>query len=313
LKKSIQIIFCLFTACLLSVSAYGASLKIGVLPIVDALPFYVAKQNNLFRKNSVDVSIIPFRSAVERDAAFQAGKLNAYLGDLVSASLLRGRGFHLKVVSVILGMHPGEGLFAILAAPQAPLHSLRDLKGRSIAISSNTIIEYVLDSLLKQHGIPAGMVNKKEIKSIPIRFQMLMSGKIEAAVLPDPLASLARFKGAKWLTDDGQTNLSQTVLIWRTEFLAQHPKIVKEFYRGYNAAVKIINQNHDAVRPLLVRKCRLPKPIASSFQFANFPRASAPDKAWLRNVIVWLKNKGLLKHPLKAETLTMPKGYLKSK
>jgi len=262
---------------------------------------------------SVDVSVIPFRSAVERDAAFQAGKLNAYLGDLVSASLLRDRGFHLKVVSVILGMHPGEGLFAVLAAPRASIHSLQDLKGKNIAISSNTIIEYVLDSLLERNGIPPGTINKKEIKSIPIRFQMLISGKIEAAVLPDPLASLARFKGAKWIADDGKTNLSQTVLIWKTEFLTRHPKTVKGFYRSYNAAVKMINQNHDAVRPLLVQKCRLPKPIASSFQFADFPPASAPDRVWLTDIIAWLKGKGLLKHALKAETLTMPKGYLKNK
>ena len=313
MKKSAQVLLCLVTVCLFSVSVRGATLKIGVLPIVDALPFYVAKQNNLFNKMSVNVSIIPFRSALERDAAFQAGKLNAYLGDLVSASLLQDRGFNLKVVSVILGMHPREGLFAILVAPRAPLHTIQDLKGKNIAISSNTIIEYVLDSLLKQHGIPSGAVNKKEIKSIPIRFQMLMSGKVEAAVLPDPLASLARFKGAKWIVDDGKTNLSQTVLIWKTKFLSRHPKVVKGFYRGYNAAVKIINQNHDAVRPLLVRKCRLPKPIASSFQFADFPCASAPDKAWLRNVISWLKDKNLLKHPLKAASFTMPEEFLKSK
>jgi len=132
---------------------------------------------------------------------------------------------------------------------------------------------------------------------------MLMSGKIDAAVLPDPLASLAKSKGAHWLADDGKTNLSQTVLIWNETFIKDHRPFLTAFYRAYNRAVAIINQNHQGVRTLLVEKCRLPKPIAQSFVFADFPKASPPSGKDLANVLTWLKDKGLLKRPVTPDDL----------
>ena len=303
MKKKILLFSSLIFLAFMTLSARAAMVRIGVLPIVDALPFYVAEQRGFFKPLPIPVKLITFRSAVERDAAFQTSKLDAYLGDIISAALLRSRGFPAKTVSVILGKTPKEGLFAILSPPDSPVRTLKDLKGKHVAISSNTIIEYVLDGLLEENGLPIQAVKKQEIKSIPIRFQMLMSGKIDAAVLPDPLASLARSKGAHWLADDGKTNLSQTVLIWNETFIKKHRAFLQAFYQAYNRAVTVINRDHQGVRSLLVEKCRLPKPIAQSFVFADFPKASPPSKKDLSRVLAWLKGKGLLKQSVKPEDL----------
>ncbi len=303
MKKTALLLVSLVFFISLGLSARAATVRIGVLPIVDALPFYVAQRRGFFTSLPMPVKLITFRSAVERDAAFQTGKLDAYLGDIISAALLRSRGFPAKIVSVILGKTPKEGLFAILSPPGSSVRSLRDLRGKHVAISSNTIIEYVLDGLLKESGLPPDAVKKQEIKSIPIRFQMLMTGKIDAAVLPDPLASLAKSKGAHWLADDGKTNLSQTVLIWNETFLKNHRPFLAAFYRAYDRAVAVINRNHRGVRALLVEKCRLPKPIAQTFVFADFPKASPPSGKDLANVLTWLKDKGLLKRPVTPDDL----------
>ncbi len=305
MKKNLILSVCLllvFTA-VTPRSGTAGSVKIGVLPIVDALPFYVMRKQGLDKTLSMPVDLITFRSAIERDAAFQTGKIDAYLGDLVSATLMRSRGFPTKVVSVILGKTPQEGLFALLTPPNSPVLTLKDLKGKHVAISSNTIIEYVLDGLLKAHGLSGSDIKKQEIKSIPIRFQMLMSGKIDAAVLPDPLASLARFKGARWIADDGGTNLSQTVLVWNEAFLNRHPAFLRAFYRAYDQAVSRINRDHEKVRGLLVEKCRLPQPIAKTFKFADFPPASPVAPQSLKKVLAWMGKKGLLEHPVKTDDL----------
>lgn len=301
MKKILTFFLCLALALILCANVSAGPVKIGVLPIVDALPFYVAEENGFFKTLPQPVALITFRSAVERDAAFQTKKIDAYLGDLISAALLRSHGFPDKAVSIILGKKPREGLFAILSPPSSPIRTIFDLQGKHVAISSNTIIEYVLDGLLKSRGIPPGKIKKQEIKSIPIRFQMLMNDKIDAAVLPDPLASLARFKGAHWIADDGDTNLSQTVLIWDEGFIKKHTLFLKKFYSAYDKAVGVINRNHDGVRSLLVKRCRLPKPIAKTFKFADFPHACAPTKEAATSVLTWLKRKKLLPNPIKTE------------
>ncbi len=306
MKKSIVPFLCLIICLTFSPAVSATPVRIGVLPIVDALPFYVAQEKGLFKNLPRPVSLITFRSAVERDAAFQTHKLDAYLGDLISAALLRSRGFPARAVSVILGQKPGEGLFAILSSPASSIRTIEDLRNKQVAISSNTIIEYVLDGLLKANGIPESDIKKQEIKSIPIRFQMLMNNKIDAAVLPDPLASLAQFKGAHWIADDGKTNLSQTVLIWNDLFLRHNRNFLKLFYRAYDRAVAIINRNHDAVRSLLVRKCRLPRPIASSFKFQDFPPASPPSRVMALSVLTWLRHKRLLKKDIRVRGFIAP-------
>ena len=66
----------------------GGKLRVGLLPIVDVLPIYVADSEGLFKAQNLDVELSLFASALERDAALQAGQLDVELNDLVSAVLL---------------------------------------------------------------------------------------------------------------------------------------------------------------------------------------------------------------------------------
>ena len=52
--------------------AEPVTLRIAVLPIMDALPMYVAQQEGLFEKNGIQVEFIPAASAAERTAAVSA-------------------------------------------------------------------------------------------------------------------------------------------------------------------------------------------------------------------------------------------------
>ena len=55
---------------------------------------------------------------------------------------------------------------------------------------------------------------------IPVRFEQLMNGNIQAATLPDPLAQGAMAAGAKLIVDDSKyADLSQSVLSFTTDAL----------------------------------------------------------------------------------------------
>ena len=79
MKRSIIIFMVIMLSLIRIPAAYATTVRIGILPIVDALPFFVAKEKGFFKGLPLPVELIPFRSAVERDAAFQTGKLDAYL------------------------------------------------------------------------------------------------------------------------------------------------------------------------------------------------------------------------------------------
>ncbi len=99
----------------------------------------------------------------------------------------------MKIVSLELQETGDKMRFAIIAGSQSNISAVSDLEGREIAISNNTVIEYITDTLRGDVQL-----QKLEVKKVPIRMQMLLDNEIDAATLPEPLASYALFKVLTW-------------------------------------------------------------------------------------------------------------------
>lgn len=289
-------IIVLFFLLICTPAAAAQSLKIGLLLIEDSVPFYIAEQQGYFQHEQLEVELIPFLSALERDSALTAGALDGAISDPVGAILLdQGRDL-LKITSLGLGKTPGEGVFAILAAPESGIEQINDLKGIDIAVSNGTIIEYVTDRLLEEQGFSAEEIRKIDVKKMPIRMQMLLSGAVKAATLPEPLASIAAGKGAKILISDGEakTSLSQTVILFRSEVLKQRKDEIKALFRAYGRAVEAINSDPEKYRNLVVEKGRIPPFMAQTYPIATYPMPEPFSRSLFDPVADWLAAKQLV-------------------
>jgi len=98
------------------------------------------------------------------------------------------------------------------------------MKGKDIAISTNTIIEYATDKILEKYGLSPDDVNKVAVPQIPARLEMLQSGKIDAATLPDPLATVAMKNGAKVIESTDRLGINPGVLLFSDQALEQKEK-----------------------------------------------------------------------------------------
>ena len=273
-----------------------ARIKLGLMPIEDNLPFFVAQSKGYFAQEVIVVEIAPMQSAVDRDSALQAGAIDGGVSDLVAAILLKSGGADITIASLGLGATPEEGRFAILASPKSDITSVSQLKGVEIAISRNSIIEYVTESTLVAQGIKVADIKYTEVPKIPVRFQMLMQGQLKAATLPDPFATLAVAQGARLIADDTKgTNISQTVILFRGETAKKKPETLKKMFAAYARAVSDINGKPDDFRSLLVEKGGLPAPIKDSYKVNKFPAPQLPARADVERVLNWLKGKNLLK------------------
>lgn len=282
----------------------ATKIRIGALPIEDSLPTFVAQEKGLYKDRNLDVDIKVFKSAQERDAALQAGQIDGFVGDIVAAAALEQGGTPISIVSVLLGANPDEGRFGILASPKSNIKTVEQLKGVPIAISSNTIIEYVVDNVLKEEGFGEADIKKVEIKAIPVRLEALLSGQAKAAALPDPLLAFGEKQGARLIIDDTRgANLSQVVLLFRDDFLDKNKAAVKDLLEAQDEAVEQINDDPDANRALLVKEARLPKPIETSYKINNYPKAQLPKKADVEKLLAWMAEKNIIKSGLKYDDL----------
>ncbi len=290
--------FLVFTMFLLTAvpALAGEPLKIGLLQIEDSVPFYVAQQEKYYSREGLQVELVPFQSALERDSALAAGVIDGAIDDPVGAILFdKGQG-NLKITSLCLGETAAEGVFAILAAPASTLKTVDDLKNIEIAVSNSTIIEYVTDRMLEKHGFQPDEVKKIDVKQMPIRMQMLLSNSVKAATLPEPLASIAAGKGARILLSDAGSDesLSQTIIVFRSQILDSRKAEIAAFFRAYASAVKAFNTAPDRYRALFVEKGRIPPHLAEKYPLPRYPQPAPFSPSLYKPVIDWLSAKGLV-------------------
>jgi NitT/TauT family transport system substrate-binding protein len=273
--------------------------RFGLLPILDVIPFFVAEQEGYFAEQGIIVEGVPVKSAQERDALMQTRQIDGQLNDLISTGLFNREGAQIKIVRTARRAYPDVPQFRILAAPNSGIERAADLKGVPIAVSQNTVIEYMTDRLLEAEGLTPQDIVKQEVTQIPVRFELLMKGEIRAACLPDPLGQGAIAGGAKLIVDDSQhTDLSQSVISFRAEYLEKNPEAVRKFLAAWEKAVQAINAKPEKYRGLLVEQGRVPESIRDSYRMPPFPEASVPSESEWQDAVDWLLEKGLIAAPI---------------
>lgn len=278
------------------VAAESATLRVAVLPITDVIPFYVAQQEGEFAARNLDVELIPVSSGPDRDTLLQAGGADCALNEVLGTILFNaGEGEQLRVVSTALRAFPDAAHFYLLASPQSGVSAPADLSGRTIAISANTIIEYWTDRLLTQQGVDAATVELTNVPQIPVRLELLMSGQVDAAVLPDPLASLAIMQGAVPVLDDTLApELGLSVISCRLSVVENQPDAVAALVAGWDAAVTAINADPQQFGNVLTENTRVPEPLQDRYSLPPFPAAELPTPAEVDDVLAWAMEKGLI-------------------
>jgi NitT/TauT family transport system substrate-binding protein len=271
------------------------NLKIAVLPILEALPMYVAEQEGLFEKHGVEVEFVAVASAPERDQVISAGQADGMINELTSTMFYNKDQPQVKIVRYARTATPEQALFRILASGESGINSIDGLKGARIGISQGTIIEYLTDRLLQAQGFTAEEINTVAVPKIPDRMALLESGELDAGMLPEPLSSLAVLQGSKIVLDDTSLpEISFSTLTFRNEVLDQNPQAVRGFLAAIEESTSLINTNPTQWIPLLGEYNLVPPPLLESFQIPQFAEAGIPTEAQWSDVLDWAIEKGFL-------------------
>lgn len=274
--------------------AGNTPLRFGVLPVIDTLPLQVAAKEGFFERRGLDVELVGFMSALERDTAMQTGRIDGYFGDLVATYLLISRGVPMRIALTSWRTTPGHPMFGIALSPESRDKDLSGMRSGSLGLSKSTIMEFLADKMEDRLGVEHGHFARVEVKKIPIRLQMLLTSQIDSALLPEPLLSLARLKGGETLATAGNLDIPLTVLCLHERYFRNNGADYKKFIAAYRDAVKAIRDHPEEYRPLMAETCRIPKPLVPDFPIYPYPMPSLPTSAELAEVQDWMLAKGLL-------------------
>ena len=267
------------------------TVRVGVLSIADSLPVFAAEQEDLFAKAGLDVEIYPFKSSSDQSKAVEAGELDVVMNDMIVQSLMKKADTDTKVVSLAFGATVQEGRFVVVAAPNSGITTPKDLEGKRVAISTNTMMEYLMNQYEDYFGLDPSTIELVNMPDLMLRVETLLAGKdIDAAILPDPLASFAIAKGGISVIDDTtlDENFSQSVFLATDDFITHHKKTLDAFMKVLFDAMTDINSNPDKYRALLMEKANVPAELQDSYPMPTFSPATVPTEEEVARLEAWM-------------------------
>lgn len=271
------------------------TIRMALLPIVDAMPMYVAEAEGLFAAHNLKVEFIPVASAPERVQLMASGEAEGTINETLAVMLFNRESTQMQVVRYAFRPYSGVGHFFILASGASGISEAEGLKNVDIGVSQGTIIEYVTDRLLEAQGLSAEEINTIAVPSIADRMALLAAGDLPAGVLPDPLASLAMAQGATLVIDDSEyPEYGFSVISFRKEFIDQNMEAVRAFLLAIEEATELINADAQSYSYLFSEYNLVPAPLLESYEVPLFPEASVPTEAEWEDAMSWAMGKGML-------------------
>lgn len=264
-------------------------LTIGLMPDTDSIPFLIAREKGYFAEEGIEVNIEQYKSAMDRDAALQSGNLDGAVSDMLAAAFSKAGGFDVKVTSFT------DGSYKLIAGRDENIKSVKELSGKDVSVSKNTIIEYVTDQILAKEGINGDSINKVIIPQIPTRLEMLQNGKLAAATLPEPMASIAIAGGSKFVTGSDELGINPGVILFTAKASEDKKQEIQAMYRAYNKAVKYLNDTpREEYIDLVIEKAGFPPAAKEALKLPKYHEAALPKESDVTDCIKWLNEKGLV-------------------
>ncbi|MEY8707421.1 MetQ/NlpA family ABC transporter substrate-binding protein [Bacteroides faecichinchillae] len=259
-------------------------LTLGMMPTLEGLPYYIAQKQGIYDSLGLNLTIFPFYSANDRDAAFQAHQVDGIITDYSSAVILQAN--HHTNLRLI---QKNDSYFCFIVSKESNINQLKQLKEKNIAVSRNTIIEYATDLLLDKAGIKSSEINKPEIGQIPLRLQMLDFKQLDASFLPDPAASLAMDNGHRSLVSTRELDIDFTVTAFSLKALNEKRREIKLLITGYNLGVGYIKTHPQKEWEQVLVEIGVPKNLTGLIALPAYKKATRPSPEAIEKAVNWLK------------------------
>lgn len=233
-------------------TADSLALKVGVMPTLDCMPLYLAKERRLFDTLGVDVRLRMRKAQMDIDTALIGCSVEGAVSDSVRVARMQSRGTALTVLGIT------NTSWQLVGNRSARLKEVKQLGDKMVAMTRYSATDFLTDHVLKGVKTTA-TVYRVQINDVPLRLQMLLNNEMDALWLPEPQATTAREHGHTVLWDTEKHNLWLGRVVFRDKALGdvRVKKQIDVFKKAYNMACDSLNQRGIAAyADLLMKYCQ---------------------------------------------------------
>lgn len=267
----------------------SAALKVAVLPTLDCLPLYVAKEQRLFDTLGVDVRLKHFMAQMDCDTALVNGRVEGAVTDLVRSSRMEMRGTKLRHVSAT------GAYWQLLTNRTARIKQLKQLDDKMLAMTRYSATDLLGDRAVDSVKLKPERVFRIQVNDVNLRLGMMLNNEMDALLLPEPQATQARQAHSPVLLDSRSIDVWLGVIAFREEPLKdqQRQRQLDAFVKAYNMACDTINKyGLQSYKDLIVSYCQLPASVVKDLpKDYRFKHAAAPREKDVELAKKYMKGK----------------------
>jgi NitT/TauT family transport system substrate-binding protein len=230
-------------------TADAGQMRLGMTTWVGYGPLFLARDKGFFKDNGLEVDLRIIEEASIYMAALAAGELDGNASTIDEIMKYRSPDFCFKAVVALDDSHGGDGVLT-----QTDVNSLKDLKGKQIALNEGSVSQFWFNILLTREGMTEKDLQISNMTADDAAAAFI-AGQVPAAVTWEPHLSLVREKKqGKVLIDSTSTpGLIVDVVDLNCDFIKNNPKDVEALVKGFYKAVEFIKSNPDEANAIMAK------------------------------------------------------------
>ena len=280
--------------------------NVGVLPIIDDAPVYVALQHGLFDAHGLDVTPVILNSGEQGTQELLSGQLQFTFSNYVSTILAASQGTQLRVVADGAQTLPNTN--DLMVAPNSPIQNVTQLRGKTIAVNATgNIATMMTDSTLRAYGVPVDSVRYK-VMPYPDMAAALAAHTVDAAWMAEPfITESGEQTGAEELADTATGPMADFPISGYAtprSYARANPTVVAEFTAALVQA-QALSANRSVVEQAITTYIDGMTPaLVAAVQLDQYP--TALSRVRLQRVADTMLSAGLLTRPFNVSQLLSP-------
>jgi len=224
------------------------TLRIGLNPWIGNGIYYVAKEKGLFDAEKINVELEKFDDSAIGRQLLNTDKIDVLPLTPETAVILANAGIKTKIIGISDSSQGADGIIA-----SKDIQDISDLKGKNVAFEIGSPSHFFISYLLNQKGLTTNDLSVIN-ETAPDAGATFVAGKVDAAVTWEPwLSKASERQGGHLLVSSKAMSVFPDYLIFREEFVKNHPQDIRGLLRAFFAARTYILDNQDEAVKIIAK------------------------------------------------------------
>jgi NitT/TauT family transport system substrate-binding protein len=228
-----------------------SQIRVGIIPISNLVPLYVAQKLGYFREAGLTVETTNATGGPALTAALVGGSLDFVYTSYVSVFQAQSQGFSLMIVAnQNSAQRTAPDATSLMVRSDDGINRAQDLAGKTIGVSALLNINHITAmNYLEKNGMATNAVKFVEVP-FPNMGDMLVNKQIDGAFMVEPFTTLltqrAKVKTLAYPFMEAAPGLDIAGFVATKKFVAENPITVQNFVAALTRANAYLNSDRDA-------------------------------------------------------------------